>query len=105
MVALFFLGPLMSKLLANTKNDARFSPPQEMRLGGGKCAMLHFPLRCTSLQVIVLSISWYLGMYSYIGGLPSRAISKLLSLDFPSLGEIPGSGVCFISDILWISPH
>ena len=44
-------------------------------------------------------LGWYgcyiefLGMYSHIGGLPSRVISKLLSLDFPLLGEIPGSGV------------
>ena len=46
------------------------------------------------MSQVILLISWYLGIYLYIGGLPSRVISKLLSLDFPLLGEIPSSSVC-----------
>ena len=56
------------------------------------CAGSGSGYRDVSADIIDILISWH--VFVYIGGHPSRVISKLLSLDFPLLGEIPGSSVC-----------
>ena len=40
-------------------------------------------------HLYLVECPWRLGMYWYIDGLSSMGISKLLSLDFLLLGEIP----------------
>ena len=51
------------------------------------------------IYVLRLEQDLTLGMYWYIDGLSSKGISKLLSLDFPLLGEIPRFVCMFISDM------
>ena len=48
--------------------------------------------------LIEFLVSWHVSLM-YIDGLPSMGFSKLLSLDFPLLGEIPQFVCMFISDI------